>query len=90
MTWNIDSTRRQLHRLGWSAAGVPLETLNGRKVWVVSVRRDHQSFSVQGDTPLAAWEAAARLAERLRNEQGSRPVVLQFPRPRPDHSRRAA
>jgi hypothetical protein len=90
MTLKIETTRKRLRHLGWSAAGVPFETLKGRKVWVVSVRRNGQSFSVQGSTPLAAWEAAARLAELLHNQEGDPPAILRFPRLRPLRTRQAA
>jgi hypothetical protein len=82
----IESTRRRLRRLGWSAEGVSIITLAGQELWFVSVRRGKHRFTVQGRTSHLAWAAAGRLAERLEHHREEAPMILRFPGPlhRPD------
>ena len=65
MAASLGPTRDEDAYLGWTLRNSVFVALDGRKVWVVSARRNGHSFSVQGTTREEAREAAQQLARRL-------------------------
>jgi hypothetical protein len=80
MTTRIGRIRSRLRHFGWSASERKLTTLGHGKLWLISVRRNHQVFSAQGRTSSEAWESAWDLACQIQRNLMKPPRVLPFSR----------
>jgi hypothetical protein len=79
MTTKINQIRKRIYRFGWLARDKNLLTLGGDTLWLVSVKQDHQSFSVRGHTRMAAWKSAWDLIEQIHKPSMKSPMVIPFP-----------
>lgn len=78
MTPRIDHIQKRLNRFGWSASDKKIITLDGGILWLISVKRNNQSFSVQGHTQKEAWVSAWDLAWQIQRTFEKRPMILPF------------
>lgn len=71
----MDVVQERFVRLGWSMGERTVDTLGGKRLWLVFGKRNKQVFSAQGETRTEAWDSAWRLAQQLHLAKQPRPVT---------------